>query len=494
MKKFPICYTKGDGIGPEIMDAAIRILEAAEANLEYNEVIIGEKIYNSGNTSGITPEAMEILKRHRVFLKAPLTTPQGGGFKSVNVSIRKSFKQYANVRPVVSCAPFIKNNFTQNFDVTIIRENEEDLYAGIEYRPTPNLYHAVKLISEPGTRRIIKHAFEYAVANNRKKVTCMTKDNIMKITDGMFHRVFNEIASEYPSITAEHYIIDIGTARIANAPYIFDVIVTLNLYGDIISDVLAEVSGSVGLAGSGNIGMKYSMFEAIHGSAPDRAGKNTANPSGLINGAIMMLAHIGKGSIASKIQNALLYTFESGVLTNDLTKDANFSIGKETVSTSEFADAVISNLGKKPSTLKEAYYPDFEFDDNAGSDYDEVEDIALTFKPSQERELIGGDFYVYFLGSSKDIGQKISQVKTDKIAFKMISSRGLTVWPASSELPYTNEQWRCRFMRNSSSVKLTLTDIIEALQAIQAIGIEVVKYEGLYNLDGKNGFSLGQAE
>lgn len=493
MKKFPIALCRGDGIGPEIMDATLKILEAAGANLEYHEVIMGEKVYSTGNTSGITPESMEILKKHRVFLKAPITTPQGGGFKSINVSVRKAFKQFANVRPVVSYAPFVKNHFSKNFDVTIVRENEEDLYAGIEYRQTGGIYHAIKLLSSNGTRRIIEYAFDYAVKNNRKKVTCMTKDNIMKITDGMFHKIFDEVSAKYPQIEKEHYIIDIGTARLANAPHLFDVVVTLNLYGDIISDVVAEVSGSVGLAGSGNIGMKYSMFEAIHGSAPSMAGQNRANPSGLLNGAIMMLAHIGRGAIAAKVQNALLATLEEGVITPDLGKDAEFAKGKKIVGTKEFADEVIKNLGKSPKTLKAVSFKDFEFDADGGHDYDDVKDVKALF-PQVKRELVGGDFYIAYPASNKEFGPVVSKVKTEKMVFRMVSSRGLTVWPESSNLPYTNDQWRCRFVRADETKPLNAEDIINMLTALKNAGLEVVKHEGLFTFDGVNGFSMGQAE
>jgi isocitrate dehydrogenase len=489
MNKFPIALCYGDGIGPEIMNATLKIIEAGGAKLEYHEVIIGEKVYNTGNTSGITAESMDILKKHRVFLKAPITTPQGTGFKSINVTIRKSFKQYANVRPVVSYGPFVENYFPKNFDVTIVRENEEDLYAGIEYRQSGGVMHAVKLLSVGGTRRIVRYAFDYAVKNNRKKVTCMTKDNIMKVTDGMFHKIFTEIGEEYPQIEKEHYIVDIGSARLANAPYNFDVVVTLNLYGDIISDIVAEVSGSVGLAGSGNIGMKYSMFEAIHGSAPNMTGKNRANPSGLLNGAIMMLAHIGQGSVASKVHNALLATLEEGIVTPDLAKTETAKVGKIVLGTSEFADAVIKNLGKMPTKLKAVSYKDFDFSNEEGEDYDTITNKSTHFV-QVKKEIVGADFFVGFQGNNSEIGSKIEKIKTDKMSFKMMSSRGLVVWPENSGLTYSNDQWRCRFM----GANLNPKDIINMLIALHDAGIEVLKHETLCTFDGVNGFSLGQAE
>lgn len=241
-----ITVAYGDGIGPEIMTATIEILNAAGANLEYDVIEIGEKVYLSGNTAGISQENWHILEKNKVFLKAPITTPQGGGYQSLNVAIRKTLGLFANVRPCISYAPYVTTNFPK-MDLVIVRENEEDLYAGIEHQQTDEVIQCLKLVSVSGTEKIIRYAFEYALANNRKHVTCMSKDNIMKMTDGMFHKTFDRIAKEYPGISTDHYIIDIGAAKLASDPERFDVIVTLNLYGDIISDIAADVAGSVGL-------------------------------------------------------------------------------------------------------------------------------------------------------------------------------------------------------------------------------------------------------
>ena len=287
-----ITIAKGDGIGPEIMNATLKVLNAANVNVEFDEIEVGEKVYLSGNTSGISNDAWETIRNNKIFLKAPITTPQGGGYKSLNVSIRKSLGLYSNVRPCISYDPFITTKHPV-MDVVIVRENEEDLYAGIEHQQTDEVVQCLKLISRPGCEKIIRYAFEYAKANNRKKVTCFSKDNIMKQTDGLFHKVFDEIAAEYPEIENDHFIVDIGAALLADTPESFDVIVMQNLYGDILSDIAAQISGSVGLGGSSNIGEECAMFEAIHGSAPLIAGKNIANPSGLIHGAIQMLVHIG---------------------------------------------------------------------------------------------------------------------------------------------------------------------------------------------------------
>ena len=336
-----ITIAKGDGIGPEIMDATLQILKAAGAQLEMDEIEVGENAYLKGNTSGISKESWDIIRKNKVFLKAPITTPQGGGYKSLNVTTRKSLGLYSNVRPCRSIHPFVKTKHPE-MDVVIIRENEEDLYAGIEHQQTDEVVQCLKLISRPGCEKIVRYAFEYAKKYNRKKVTCFTKDNIMKQTDGLFHQVFDEIAAEYPEIINEHWIIDIGAAKLADTPEIFDVIVMPNLYGDVLSDVAAQITGSVGLAGSANIGESCAMFEAIHGSAPRRAGQNLANPSGLLRGAIMMLNHLGQNDIAEKVENAWLKTMEDGTHTYDIFDEKT---SKEKVGTTEFAAAAIANIG-----------------------------------------------------------------------------------------------------------------------------------------------------
>src|SRR5678810_21934 len=300
-----ITVAYGDGIGPEIMQATLDIIQAAGAKLEIEVIEIGEKVYGRGIAEGIEPSAWTSLLKTKVFLKAPITTPQGGGFKSLNVTARKRLNLYANVRPCVSYHPFVETKHPK-MDLVIVRENEEDLYAGIEHRQTQQVYQCLKLISRPGSEKIVRYAFEYARRNNRKKVTCFTKDNIMKLTDGLFHKVFDEIAAEYPDIENEHWIVDIGAAKLADTPEAFDVLVMPNLYGDVLSDVAAQIAGSVGLAGSANIGEHVSMFEAIHGSAPRRAGQNLANPSGLLLGAVMMLVHVGLTDHAERVHNAWL--------------------------------------------------------------------------------------------------------------------------------------------------------------------------------------------
>src|SRR5688572_23747240 len=352
MANRPITVAYGDGIGPEIMAATLHILKEAGARLDMEVIDVGEKVYLSGNTSGIADESWESLRRTKVFLKAPITTPQGGGYKSLNVTARKVLGLYANIRPCVSYHPYVETKHPV-MDVVIVRENEEDLYAGIEYQQSPQVVQAIKIISRPGTEKIVRYAFDYAVSHHRKKVTCFTKDNIMKQTDGLFHKIFDEIGAEFPRIEKEHWIVDIGAAKLADTPEAFDVIVMPNLYGDILSDVAAQIAGSVGLAGSANIGTGAAMFEAIHGSAPRRAGQDLANPSGLLHGAILMLVHIDQTDVAERVHNAWLRTIEDGIHTYDIYDDR---VSKQKVGTKAFCDAVIARLGQTPQQLKAVSY------------------------------------------------------------------------------------------------------------------------------------------
>lgn len=491
----PITIAYGDGIGPEIMESAVAILTAAKADLKFNTIEIGNKVYEKGFSAGVTPQAFEELAKTKVLLKAPITTPQGGGFKSLNVTLRKKLGLFANVRPIVSLHPFVKTNFPK-MDLVIVRENEEDLYAGIEYRSTDQTYTSIKLVSRDGCEKIIRYAFEYAVKNGRKKVTCMSKDNIMKLTDGLFHKIFNEIAAEYKQIAVDHYIIDIGTARLAAKPEIFDVIVTLNLYGDIISDVAAEISGSVGLAGSANIGENFAMFEAIHGSAPDIAGKNIANPSGLLNAAVMMLVHIGQVEAAAKIRDALYKTIEDGIHPADIFGASS----KVKAGTKEFTKEVIARLGSKPAQLPVANFV-------LGSDK------KLNFKVKErapdERKLIGLDLYVNLSLPLDELVAILPKLGNAKFEVKMFSCRGVVLWPYAdkSMIPeyYAGQgDLRVRIIgkgimgQNSQEIasadSVTIKDILELLSEINARKIVFSKYEGLFLFNGKPGFSSGQGE
>jgi isocitrate dehydrogenase len=478
--KIPITVAHGDGIGPEIMDATLRILESAGAPLEIETIEIGEKVYLRGNTTGIEPSAWDSLLRTKVFLKAPITTPQGGGYKSLNVTARKTLGQYANVRPCVSYHPFIDTKHP-NMDVVIVRENEEDLYAGIEYQMTPEVMSCIKLISRPGSEKIVRYAFEYARLHNRKKVTCFMKDNIMKMTDGLFHKVFDEIGVEYPDIEKEVWIVDIGAAKLADTPTAFDVIVMPNLYGDILSDVAAQIAGSVGLAGSANIGESCAMFEAIHGSAPRRAGKNLANPSGLLLGAVLMLVHIDQPDVAAKVHNAWLRTIEDGVHTYDI-----FTEGVSTakVGTKEFASAVIERLGQKPNILKPVTYAHRPAAAPAAA--------KAVARPAVAMALMGIDAFVYWPSrNANTLAEAVGKLAGEGLSLQMIDNRGVKVWPAGRAETFCTDSFRCRFMAQGATDMGRLLDVV---RRISDAGIDIAVTQTLRSFDGQAGFTLAQGQ
>ncbi|MBV8818231.1 MAG: NADP-dependent isocitrate dehydrogenase [Acidobacteriaceae bacterium] len=473
----PITVANGDGIGPEIMAATLQILKEAGARLAIETIEIGEKVYLSGNTAGIEPSSWESLRRTKVFLKAPITTPQGGGFKSLNVTTRKALGLYANVRPCVSYHPFVRTKH-QKMDVVIVRENEEDTYAGIEYQLSPNVVQCLKLISRPGCEKIVRYAFEYAVQHSRKKVTCFTKDNIMKMTDGLFHKIFDEVGAEYPDIEKEHWIVDIGAAKMADTPEAFDVIVMPNLYGDILSDVAAQIAGSVGLAGSSNIGEHCAMFEAIHGSAPRRAGQNLANPSGLLLGGVLMLVHIGQNDIAELVQNAWLRTIEDGIHTYDIFTEG---ISKEKVGTREFANAVVARIGKKPEQLKAVDYTSARRPSKAK---------APSFAQAKSK-LDGIDVYVEWPARTPDdLAAVVRKADGDGLKLTMISNRGVKVWPDGLPETFCTDSFRCRFTSDDA----TPDKVVDLQKRLIANGMVIVKTEHLRQFDGKAGYTLAQGQ
>ncbi len=473
-----ITVARGDGIGPEIMDAVLRVLDAADAPVETEEVLVGRTVYEQGHPSGITPEAWETIRRNPVFLKAPITTPQGGGYRSLNVTIRTSLGLFANVRPTVAYSPFV-HSLHPGMDLVIVRENEEDLYAGIEHRATPEVVRTTKLISRPGSERIVRYAFEHARAHGRRTVTCMTKDNIMKQADGLFHRVFDEVSAEYPDVRAEHQIIDIGAARLAAQPEGFDVIVTLNLYGDILSDIAGQVAGSVGISGSANIGPTHAMFEAVHGSAPDIAGRGIANPSGLLNAAVQMLVHLGEAAVAERLANAWLATLESGLHTADLYREG---LSEREVTTVEFTDEVIARLGQVPERLRPA-----RFETRRVS----VPDVR---RPVVVTETVGVDVAIRWDEAGRDPAVLVAAVERalgDRgLRLTLVTNRGAQVHPGTAVQALMTDHWRCRLQRPDGGA-VPARELLAAVSALAEGGLDVVSTDHLHVLDGVEGFSSG---
>jgi len=477
----PVTVAYGDGIGPEITEAVVRVLEAAGAPLRYDVIDIGKSAYERGITSGIPDAAWDAIRENKVLLKGPITTPQGGGYKSLNVTLRKALSLFANVRQAKAYTPFVDSHHP-GMNVVVIRENEEDLYAGIEHQQTREVSQILKLITRPGSERIIRYAFEYARAYSRQKVTCMTKDNIMKHTDGLFHTVFDEVADEYPDIESDHQIIDIGAARVAAQPEQFDVIVTLNLYGDILSDITAQIAGSVGLAGSANIGSEVAMFEAVHGSAPDIAGRGIANPSGLLVAATQMLVHLGAADIAQTIKNAWLKALEDGMHTADIYREG---LSEHEVGTDAFTDAVIDRLGDEPSTLQPVRY-------RAGGIH-----VEPSPTPEQEKVLRGIDVFIDWDDEGRNpdvIGQGLEEAAgMVDWQLKMITNRGVKVYPGGLPETFWTDHWRCRFLPDDADA-ISFDRVLDLLGALHDAGWDVIKTEHLYTFDGRRAYSLGQGE
>jgi len=479
----PVAVARGDGIGPEITDAVLFLLEQAGAKLDVRPIEVGRAVYERGFSAGIDSDAWDILRQTGVLLKGPITTPRGQGYKSLNVTIRKTLGLFANVRPCRTFAPFIPTNHP-GMDVVVIRENEEDTYGGIEHRQTPEVTQCLKLITRPGTEKVVRYAFEYARQHGRRKVTCFVKDNIMKVTDGLFHRVFDEIAAEYPDIEADSRIIDIGAARLAKDPTSFDVIVLPNLYGDIVSDIAADIAGSVGLVGSANLGDYCAMFEALHGSAPDIAGRGIANPSGLLHAAVMMLDHIGQGDVARRLHNAWLTTIEEGVLTADVSPPTE---RRQFVGTDAFAHAVANRLGREPRQLPPAVHA-------PGRESRNLPAVSRRKRPV--KELLGVDVFLDWDEADRDpdvLGRTLERLAGSDFKLRMITNRGTKVYPDGYKETFCTDHWRCRFV-DTDEGPVSHERVIGLLGRLAADGLDFIKTEHLYTFDGERGFSLGQGE
>jgi isocitrate dehydrogenase (NAD+) len=331
--KHTITLIPGDGIGPEIVAATVRIIEASGIDVEWETHIMGSQALEKYGTT-LPEETIESIRRNKVALKGPQMTPVGKGFTSVNVGLRKALDLYANVRPVKTL-PNVPSRYT-DVDLVIVRENTEGLYSGLEHIVIPGVVESLKIVTEKASMRIAKYAFEYARANGRKKVTCIHKANIMKLSDGLFLECFERVAKDYPDIEADNKIVDNCCMQLVLRPEQFDVLVLENLYGDIVSDLCAGLIGGLGLAPGANIGEQGAVFEAVHGSAPDIAGQGIANPTAILMSAILMLRHLGEQDAAARIEKATLEVFAEG---KSLTKDLGGM-----ARTDEFARAIIEKL------------------------------------------------------------------------------------------------------------------------------------------------------
>ncbi|MEP6475990.1 MAG: NADP-dependent isocitrate dehydrogenase [Actinomycetota bacterium] len=469
----------GDGIGPECVDAACRIVEASGAPIEWERVDAGAEVFKKGLPSGVPPETMDSISRTRVALKGPLETPVGFGEKSANVTLRKLFETYANVRPVRELPGVTTPYSGRGIDLVMVRENVEDLYAGIEHMQTPGVAQCLKLISVKGSEKVARFAFEFARSEHRTSVACATKANIMKFTEGTMKRVFERVAPDYPEIESWHVIVDNCAHQLVKKPEQFDVIVTTNMNGDILSDLSSALVGGLGFAPSANIGNEVAIFEAVHGSAPKYAGKNVINPTAVILSAVMMLRYLEMFEQADAIEHAVLVTLESGVLTGDV-------LGYERgTPTTEYRDTIIGNLGRRSNgwTVREhqpLHLPQL--------------DPAPDYVRPATRAVVGLDVFVESPLSAAELGASLMELTSDtRLSLKMISSRGTKVFPPTGAITDTLDHWRCRFITRENPGDLPDEDVHQLLARISRRHMWM-HTEKLQEFDGELGFTRDQGE
>jgi isocitrate dehydrogenase len=477
--QIPVTLIPGDGIGPECVTSARRIVEAAGAPIAWEEAEAGAEVFRKGLPSGVPEDTIASISRTRVALKGPLETPVGFGEKSANVTLRKLFETYANVRPVREL-PGVKTPYSgRGIDLVVVRENVEDLYAGIEYLQTPGVAQCLKLISTKGCEKIARFAFEYAKSEGRTSVACATKANIMKMTEGTLKRVFEQVAPDYPGIESWHVIIDNCAHQLVKRPEQFDVLVTTNMNGDIISDLSSALVGGLGYAPSANIGSEVAIFEAVHGSAPKYAGKNVINPTAVILSAVMMLRYLELFEQAEAIEHAVLVTLESGILTGDV---LGYDRGTPTT---EYTEAIIGNLGRRSESWTVREHVPLQLP-KLSPDPDYV-------KPTS-RAVVGLDVFVESPLTAIELGESLTTLTADsKLELKLISSRGTRVYPPTGAITDTLDHWRARFIIKEDPGDLPDEDVHDLLQRISSRH-RWMHIEKLQEFDGELGFTRDQGE
>jgi isocitrate dehydrogenase len=481
-----IAVAKGDGIGPEIMEAVLGIFKAAGVPLEYEYVEMGKWVFDKGYSNGMTPEAQETIERLGILFKGPMETPKGKGVKSVNVTARKTWNTYANNRTFQTLhgvdTVFSKAGIP--IDITIVRENIEDTYGGIEHMLTHDVALSRRFITRPGSMQVIKYAFEMAKKKGTRRITCGHKANIMKITDGLFLDCFYEVAKEYPELKADDVIVDDLCMKLVTRPDLFDVVVLTNLQGDIVSDLCAGLVGGLGFAPSANIGDHISIFEAVHGTAPDIAGKNIANPTALLLSGFAMLRHLGLMNGAATIENALLYTLEQGTRTGDFGDRS-----KPALNTTQFADAIIGNFGKQPQHNPRPVLNDMPVTPTVFK----LEKNPMLESKESEIELIRGvDLFLESNEQHNKVAEKCLKLTGDLFKLVTISNRGTQVWPKGSVFTNLVNQYTCRF-ESVSEIAVTQTDILE-LQKRIATEFKICSTELLNMWGDKKAYSLAQGQ
>ncbi len=478
--KKTVTLIPGDGIGPECVEATCRIIEATRAPIEWDVHHAGASIFKQGLPSGVPQDTIDSISKTKVALKGPLETPVGFGEKSANVTLRKLFETYGNIRPVKEL-PGIKTPYSgRNIDLVVVRENVEDLYAGIEHMQTPGVAQCLKLISAKGCEKIVRLAFELAKAEGRKTVHCASKSNIMKLTEGLLKRTFEAIAPEYPDIESQHIIIDNCAHQLVKKPEQFDVIVTTNMNGDIISDLSSALIGGLGFAPSANIGNEVAIFEAVHGSAPKYAGKNVINPLAVLLSGVLMLRHLKMFNEAASIENAVFVTLEEGkCLTRDIVGD------EKAASTTKFTDEIIANLGRSSKKWHVRNYKEIKLP---------IVKKDIDFVKAKSRQVVGVDLFIESALPAEQLGPDLEKIMAgSKLKLKMISNRGTKVYPAMGAITDCVDHWFCRFMATDPKEEVTDATVHDLLQKVGS-KYRWVHLEKLQEIDGKQGFTKAQGE
>ncbi len=478
-RKIPVTLIPGDGTGPECVESARKIIDAAGAPIDWEVHEAGAEVFKKGLPSGVPDDTVESISKTRVALKGPLETPIGFGEKSANVTLRKLFETYANVRPVREL-PGVKTPYSgRGIDLVVVRENVEDLYAGIEHMQTPGVAQALKLVSAKGSEKITRFAFEYARSEQRSTVVCATKSNILKLTEGTMKRTFERVAPDYPDIESWHLIIDNTAHQLVKRPEQFDVIVTTNMNGDIISDLTSALVGGLGYAPSANIGNECAIFEAVHGSAPKYAGKNVINPTAVILSGVMMLRHLGLFEEAAAIEHAIFVTLEQGILTGDV-----LGYDKGTPTT-DYTDAIIGNLGRRTQTwavreVRPLQLPKI--------------DTAPDFVRPASRSVVGLDVFIETTDTPQQIGGTVeSLLEGTPFRLKMVSSRGTQVYPGRGAITDMVDAFRLRLLLTDGLGELGDGDVAALLQRIST-RYRWNHLEKLQEFDGEPGFTKAQGE
>ena len=481
-----IAVAKGDGIGPEIMEAVLHIFNAANVPLEYEYVDMGKWVFDKGYSNGMTPAAQQTIESLGILFKGPMETPKGKGVKSVNVTARKTWNTYANKR-VFQTLHGVDTVFSKAgipIDITVVRENIEDTYGGIEHMLTHDVALSRRFITQPGSLQVIKYAFEMAKKKGTRRITCGHKANIMKLTDGLFLQTFYDVAKDYPDLKADDIIVDDLCMKLVTRPDLFDVVVLTNLQGDIVSDLCAGLVGGLGFAPSANIGDHISIFEAVHGTAPDIMGKNIANPTALLLSGLALLRHVGLMESAATIENALLYTLEQGVHTGDFGDKSVASLN-----TTQFSGSIISNFGKVPANNPRQMLENqpvtptiFTLDKNP----------MLENEENINESIIGVDMFIESNEQPLVIAEKCLKHTFGLFKLVTISNRGTQVWPTGSMFTNLVNTYACRF-ESVGEVPVTQTDIIELYRHL-AQDFKICSTELLNVWEGKKAYSLAAGQ